>query len=778
MSSEDRDPSVGNDAEDSAPATVREMFRNTRGPAVGDDPEAEARAERLERAVAAIRTSDEASFAVKSARIVAARVRHGGAESLRHAYRNRWTVAIAVLAAGLSIFHLYIAIFAELSELTRNAVHFGGFALLAAMTTPLLSSNRWLRESLTSRMIDLVFGALVCVSAVFLAVTETQYYDSGGVFTTLQWIAGALVVLGALELTRRTSGLIIPILAIIGMSYVVWWAPYAPAPFTFRGVSMQTALVAAVYEDEGMFGNLARISSTVIFLFIIFGAFLVRSGAGDFVIAIARAAAGKMVGGPGIIAVISSSLTGTISGSAVANTASTGVITIPLMKRAGYSPAFAGAVEAAASTGGQLMPPIMGAGAFVMASYTNIPYETIIAAAALPALLYFLSVAMFVRIEARKLGLGALEDDGSTVLQTLRERGASFIIPIGVVIGMLISGYTATFAAVFGVLAVIVSSWLTNAPMGLRAIWEALVLGARNMAFMAVLLCTVALLVNSIVKSSVGPTFSLMIEQWSEGEVLVAILLIAIASLVLGMGLPVTAAYIVLVTLSAPMLAGLINDEFVINAIATATVPEAVAPLLTLGAADPSVFAAPMPVEQAAALYQEMDSFLKNELRQGVLDPTTATAALLSAHMIIFWLSQDSNVTPPVALAAFTASAIAKASAMRTGLLSWKVAKGLYIVPILFATTPILSGDWGEAFLIFGFAVFGIYGLAGALSGAMEAPLSIFERAIAGVAGVACLWYGLWAANVAGALVVLALLGLSVRRLARLQRADGGASRS
>lgn len=766
---------AGRSAPKTAPDAAPDIFPETRGPDIAPDPAAAGRAERHERALAEIRGANEGAFAVRSTRLVLARMRHGAGEGLRQAYRNRWTAAIGLLAAALSLLHLYFAIYPELTDLTRNAIHFGGFALLAAMTTPLMSSNRWLRESRASRMIDLAFGVAVCASAVYLALSETAFYELGDL-STAQWIAGGIVVFGALELTRRTSGWVIPILATIGLTYVFWWGPYAPDPFTFRGLSLKTTLVAAVYEDEGMFGNLARISSTVIFLFIVFGAFLVRSGAGDFVIAIARAAAGKMVGGPGVIAVISSALTGTISGSAVANTASTGVITIPLMKRAGYSPAFAGAVEAASSTGGQLMPPIMGAGAFVMASYTNIPYETIIAAAALPALLYFASVAFFVRIEARKLGLGAFEDDGPTVGQALKMSGASFIVPITIVIGMLIAGYTASYAAVFGVIAVIVSSWLTDSPMGPRAIWEALVLGARNMAFMAVLLCTVALLVNAIVKASVGPTFSLMIAQWSQGEVLIAILLIAIASLVLGMGLPVTAAYIVLATLSGPMLAGLITDQDVIQAIATASVPDQAAPLLMLtpGIPDPTIFSQPMPEAEAAALYLTMDPFVQDQLRQAIVDPATAASALLSAHMIIFWLSQDSNVTPPVALAAFTASAIAKASAMRTGFLSWKIAKGLYIVPVLFATTPILSGDWGQAFLVFGLALVGIYGLAGALSGAMEDRLSVIERALAGVAGIACLWYGEWAFNVGGVLVVFGLLALSIWRLSR--RSDDGAA--
>lgn len=317
--------------------------------------------------------------------------------------------------------------------------------------------------------------------------------------------------------------------------------------FQFKGLTWETVLFRSLYGDFALFGTIASISSTYVFLFIIFGAFLVRSGAGEYIIDLSRAAAGRLVGGPGLVAVLASGLTGTISGSAVANTASTGVITIPMMKRAGFPGRFAGAVEGRpSSTGGQLMPPIMGAGAFVMASYTQLPYEQIIAVAALPALLYFASVGFFVRIEARRQGLQAQSYEGPGIWQTTKERGASFIIPIIVLIVLLVQGFTPTYAAAIGIATVIASSWLTRTPMGPKAIMEALAHGARNMVMTAVLLCAVGLVINVIVTAGVGNTFSLMISDWAGGSLLIAIALIAIASLVLGMGLPVTAAYIVL----------------------------------------------------------------------------------------------------------------------------------------------------------------------------------------------------------------------------------------
>jgi TRAP transporter 4TM/12TM fusion protein len=655
-----------------------------------------------------------------------------------------------------------VALYPVLSELQRNAFHFASFAFLAAALYPALGRNYGRNRLLL--VCDLIFGCAVATAAVYLTFAETPIYARGVKLIMRDWIAIGLCVLGAVELTRRLTGWIIPTLIVLSLTYVCWWGRYVGGVFSFPGLSVETVAFRSIYGDDAMFGTIARISSTYVFLFIIFGAFLLRSGAGNFVIDLARALAGKLVGGPGIVAVIASGLTGTISGSAVANTASTGVITIPLMKRAGFSPTFAGGVEAAASTGGQLMPPIMGAGAFVMASFTLIPYETIVATAALPALLYFLSVAFFVRIEAKRLNLQPMEGESQTLGQAFRKGGASFVLPITLLIALLVVGYTPTYAALFGIVAVIASSWLTQNPMGPRAVVEALAMGAKGMILTAVLLCSVGLIVNVIATAGVGNTFSLMIAGWSGGNILVAILLIALASLVLGMGLPVTAAYIVLATLSAPALAGMISDRFVIDALVQGTLSDPARAILMLGAPQAmEAIMAPMAYADAHALIAALPLEVGAPLRDLVVPSAAATTALLSAHMIIFWLSQDSNVTPPVALASFTAAAIAKAPAMATGFASWKLAKGLYIVPILFAYTPLLSGDWPAMLTVFGFAVFGIYGLAGAIQGCMEQPIGPVMRIAALAAGVAALWPGMITINLLGALMVVALLVINVR---------------
>lgn len=669
-------------------------------------------------------------------------------------------VFFAVFAAAISAVHILNAVVPMMSDFDRNVMHFAGFAILAALLYP--AAPRF--KDGVGLLIDLGLGLAAAGAAVWFVINEERLYGLTQPFGPLDWLAAILLVVLATEFTRRVAGFVIPTLIVLSLTYVAWWGSLIDGIFSFPGFSWESTLWRSIYNDEGMFGNIARISSTTVFLFVIFGAFLVRSGAGDFVIALARAVAGRVAGGPGLVAVISSALTGTISGSAVANTSSTGVITIPLMKRAGYKPHFAGGVEAAASTGGQLMPPIMGAGAFVMANFTQIPYGTIVWAAVLPAMLYFASVAFFVRIEARRLNLPLLQADGETLGSALRKGGAPFIIPIGLLIGMLVSGFTPNYAAVFAIAAVIVSSWASAHPMGPRAIFEALAQGARGMVMTAVLLVSVGLVVNVITTTGIGNTFSLMIAAWSGGNVLAAIVMIALASLVLGMGLPVTAAYIVIATLSAPALAGMFGDRIVVDALAAGALDPAAKAMFMIGAPEAiPLLEAPMPMADARALLASLPIEVLQPLRDQVVPREAALAALLSAHMIIFWLSQDSNVTPPVALASFAAAAIAKANPMKTGVASWKLAKGLYIVPLLFAYTPILAGDTVTALGVAAVAFVGIYALAGALQGCLEHPVSLWQRAALLAAGLACIWpAGLWV-HLGAVAVIAALFALNLR---------------
>lgn len=634
------------------------------------------------------------------------------------------------LSVAISLLHIYFNIIKVLPSLWQNALHYAGFALLLPFVYPLGGHRH--REKKSFLALGILLGIAATTAAIYLISMEDAIYSRGVRLAPMEWVAGTILILSALEFTRRTTGMIIPILIVLALTYVGWWGEMLDSVFKFSGLSNETILFRSVYGDDGIFGNIARISSSFVFMFILFGAFLLRSGAGDFVINLARAVAGKTAGGPGLVAVFASGLTGTISGSAVANTASTGVITIPLMKKAGFDGKFAAGVESAASTGGQLMPPIMGAGAFVMASYTQIPYTTIVTVSILPAVLYFASVAFYVRIEAKKHHISLVDSETKRPLDVIKEGGLPFLLPIAALVGMLIYGFTPTYAAGISIIAVVVSSWFTKNKMDFMAILEALALGARNMVMTGILLCSVGLIVNVIATTGVGNTFSLMITEWAGGSLIIAIGLIALASLVLGMGLPVTAAYIVLGTLSAPALYNLILDGQLVELIANGLLSDDAKAILMLGVPEKiSLLSQPMPLDAARQFLESVPPDLLVTLRELAILPDNAMYALLAAHLIIFWLSQDSNVTPPVCLAAFTAAAIAKTRPMITGLYSWKLAKGLYIVPLLFAYTPMITGSWKDAVLIFFFALLGLYAFAGAFQGHFENPLSPVLRLVA-----------------------------------------------
>lgn len=674
------------------------------------------------------------------------------------------TLLLLILGVAVSLLHIWFNVFAVLSTLWQNSLHFAGFALIAAVVYPLRKEGGVILRSL-----DALLGVVAASSAIFMISREDAIYERGVHLVPAEWVAGIVLILCALEFTRRVAGWFIPVLIIIALTYVGWWGGLISGVFKFAGLSSETILFRSIYGDDALFGTIARISSTYVFMFILFGAFLLRSGAGEFVIDLARAVAGRMVGGPGLVAVMASGLMGTISGSAVANTASTGVITIPLMKRAGFPSKFAAGVEAAASTGGQLMPPIMGAGAFVMATYTQISYNTIVLVSILPAVLYFATVGFFVRIEAKRSYVTAMDDEKVSALEVLKKGGIVFLLPISVLIGLLVYGFTPTYAAGISIIAVVVASWFSENKMGPKAIIEAMALGARNMVMTAILLCSVGLIVNVIATAGVGNTFSLMINEWAGHSLVIAIFLIALASLVLGMGLPVTAAYIVLGTLSAPALHGLISDGLLVDALMSGQIPETAKAIFMI--ASPEHLAEignPMNHSLARAIVDAVPVDMASMVREAVLSPHDMTFALLSAHLIIFWLSQDSNVTPPVALAAFTGAAIAGTKPMETGFQSWKLAKGLYVVPLLFAYTPFIGGTLSGDLMIFFFALFGLYAFAAGLEGFMEAKLDWITRLLSFGCAAALLWPADWWVHLVG-LVGLVILFLRSFRQSRAQ---------
>ncbi|MDX1491888.1 MAG: TRAP transporter fused permease subunit [Pseudohongiellaceae bacterium] len=631
----------------------------------------------------------------------------------------RWTAFL------FAVFHVYTNLFASLSELWFSAIHFGGFCALCA-----LAANEKLKdEQQRLRYWFNIALALVAVCVpIYLMLFENALYDREAEFIASDYLVSAVAILLALEFTRRTTGWFTPVLITISLCYILFLGRYITGVFSFPGLSAETVLYRSFFSSEGMFGSTANISTTYVFMFILFGAFLLKSGAGEFIVRLARCLAGRFTGGAGMVAIVGSGLMGSVSGSAVANTVSTGVITIPMMKRSGFPAKFSAGVEAAASTGGALMPPIMGAGAFVMAGYTQLPYTQIIAVSVLPAILYFLTVAYFVRIEAKRLNLHPENVEGAESISTVLKEGWHFLLPLGVLVASLLIGYTAILAAIFAIAATIVASWLSPTPMKWQECFDASVDAVRNMTSTALLLVAVGLVINVVSTTGVGNAFSLMIVDWAQGSLFITIILVALASLILGMGLPVTASYIVLATLSAPVIYDLIAQSYLLEALQADNLPTSVQATLNLFGGDPLVALREMPLE------------MRQIIRTNLLDPEILAGMLLSAHLIIFWLSQDSNVTPPVCLAAFAAAGVAGTKPIPTGMTSWKLAKGLYLIPFMFAYSPLISGTWPERLEVFVWAAMGLYAFAGLLQWRLDKPLNAISAALLAISAFLLMW--------------------------------------
>jgi len=590
------------------------------------------------------------------------------------------TFSYAIL---ISLFHFGVNIWGGISDLWFNSAHFALLASLGFLTYETVK-----KEDEIS-IVNIVLAVLSLTTFIYMVLFEESLYAVADAQMRMSdIIVSSLTIVLAVIMVKKHTGYIIPGIIVSCIAYLLFLGQYFEGVFAFAGMSPERFLYRMYYTSEGLFGPIATISSTYVFMFILFAAFLLKSGAGDFIVDVSAAVAGKFTGGTGHVAVISSALMGTISGSAVANTVSTGSITIPMMKKSGFKPTFAAAVEAAASTGGQIMPPIMGAGAFIMAQMTHIPFVTIITVSVLPAILYFASIAFYINIHAKEHDIRGGDDNNVKLLPILRE-GFHFVIPLTTLVGLLIYGFSPTYSAGIAIVSIIFASYLTKTKrMGIKEILEAFALGSQNMVVTGILLIAVGVIVGVINISGIGITFSQLIMEWSGNSLLIAIVLIAIASLVLGMGLPVTASYVVLSVLSAPALVGLMIS------------PE-MAALVNAGIEIPEV-----------AMY------------------------LLSAHLIIFWLSQDSNLTPPVCLAAFAAAAIAKTPPMKTGLMSWKIGKGMYIIPLLFAFTPLVTGSWLERFEVFGFALLGIMSFSIVMEGFWDKKMSILERGMFAICAV------------------------------------------
>lgn len=664
---------------------------------------------------------------------------------------TKWVlVAVAVVAVGLSLFQLYTAGIRTFNLFYQRSIHLSFMLTLAFLLFPAFGRRR--KRGVLGWLIDGVFIAASIFAGFYLAYFLDDVINRAGFWTRADIAAGIIATVTLLEASRRVIGVTITVIGVVFIIYAMagsrgalpWLGEYLPGILEHRGYSIDRIVAQLYLGQEGIFGLPLGVAATFVFIFVLFGAFLEVTGAGKFFIDLAYASAGRQRGGPAKAAVVASAFMGSISGSAIANVVTSGAFTIPLMKSLGYKPEEAAGVEAAASTGGQIMPPIMGAGAFLIAEYTRMPYTEIVRISILPAIMYFATVYLFVDIIAAKRGMkGMRAQDLPQVRQVLAD-GWHFLFPLAVLVVLLfrnISPARVGFWAVISVLIVagiryVIETVMLGRPApattsevqtetpakpqateilnadsdiapvernpvklviaATKSIIVALETGARN-ALPVSIACAVAGIVVGIVGlTGLGLKFSSMMISFSGGNIILALILVMIASLILGMGLPVTASYIVLIVLTGPAL----TEQFGIP--------------------------------------------------------------LIIAHLLVFWYSQDSNVTPPVALAAFAGAGIAGADPMKTGFIAWKFAKGLYLVPLFMVFNPeiILGGPvlvvaWNVLL-----AVVALGSFAAALEGYLFTYMRWFSRILAGI-GTIAIFYPSFQIELLGFVCIIATLLLN-----------------
>jgi len=552
---------------------------------------------------------------------------------------TRWTAqVIMVLAVSLSLYQLYTAGITALTALVQRSIHLGAILCLTFLLKPPFKNADKTRLNVWV-LLDWVLALSGIYCTYYICINLTAIFERQGDWLAADRIVSIIGVLLVLEACRRVIGLIMTGICITAILYA-FYGPYMPELIIHKGYSIERIATTLWLTTEGVFGLPIGVAATFVFVFVLFGAFLETTGGGAFFIDLAYALTGRFSGGPAKTSVVASGFMGSVSGSAVGNVVATGSFTIPMMKKVGYRAHVAGAIEAAASTGGQLMPPIMGAGAFLMAEFTNTSYLTIIKVALVPAILYYVTVLLFVHYEAQKYGLKGQPKENLPRISNVIKEGLHFIIPVGILVYVLVANYSPMMAGFITVISTAAASlaantirWAVNpARTGFsnfstgefKSILTALEKGATNAVMVSVACAAAGIIVGMVTLTGMGLKFSSLVLELSFGIKALAILLIGAASLVLGMGLPVTASYIVLATLAGPAL-----------------------------------------------------------LDMGV--------PLLVSHMIVFWYSQDANVTPPVSLASFAAAGVAGANPMRTAFSSWKLAKGLYIIPLVMAYRPLLG---------------------------------------------------------------------------------------
>ena len=457
---------------------------------------------------------------------------------------------VSAIAITFSVFQLYTAIFGVLDAQLQRAVHLGFALALSYLLYP--TRRSWSRTKV--HPFDVLLSILGAAAPAYICIMYRELAMRAGMVTPTDMIIGVLGLLLVVEATRRVVGIPMVVVVLVFLTYA-FAGPYMPGVLAHRGLSIEQLVGHLYFTTEGIFGIPLGVSSTFIFLFILFGAYLESTGLGKFFIDIANAIAGWASGGPAKVAVLSSALMGTVSGSSVANVAGTGSFTIPMMKKLGYRKEFAGAVEAASSTGGQLMPPVMGAAAFLMAEFVGVPYIDIVAAAVIPAILYFTGLWLGVHLEAKRNNLkGVPRDQLPKAWVIFKERG-HLAIPLVVIVYLLVTGYTPMRAALVAIVLSIVASALRKSTrMKPIEIIKGLEAGARNVLGVVIACASAGIIIGVVTKTGIGLKLASGLLALSGGNLLLTMFFTMITSIVLGMGVPTTANYVITSTIAAPAL--------------------------------------------------------------------------------------------------------------------------------------------------------------------------------------------------------------------------------
>ena len=551
-------------------------------------------------------------------------------------------VALAVLSVFLVLFYSYSAVLRPMA----TQYHRGIYVIVTYVLVFLLYKSK----SPFFRLVDylLIVTSIICIS-YWMYNFELINYRTGAETPMDIGIAVVGVLIG-IEVARRVLGYAFLAISVLMLLYGVYGA-HVPDMFAHPGEPFHYLCVTIYYKSDGVFGIMANVLATYVLLFVLFGAFLLKCGAQKFFIDFPMAAVGHKVGGPGKVAVIASGLFGSISGSAIANTVSTGAFTIPLMKKAGFKPHIAGGIEPAASIGGMFMPPIMGAGGFIMAELTGVPYSKIMLVAIFPAIMYFFSVFVMIHYHAKMHNI--VGEKQEVKAGEILKKEWFYILPLVVITVLMLFGYSAGYSAIVGLVTCIIISWFRKETrIGWRGFVEAAIDGTDSSLKIGATVGVIGIIIGVLTSTGLVLTFADIMISMAGGSLFMTIVLIALASLILGMGVPVTAAYLITAVVAVP-------------------------PLTHLG-----------------------------------VNP-------IAAHMIVYWLSQDSNITPPVCIAAFAGATIAKAPMWKTAFSAFKFAKFLYLGPFLFGYVPgfSLQGDALDIIKAFAMILFGTWLYSYILSG-------------------------------------------------------------